>query len=551
VPFFPSISGHRWSLPAFVPVALVAAVWALVGSPAGARVQPASTPLLGDQTVEANVEVNSAGRAEAFRFTAAATGAAAGARIYLDASNSARTVLVGVYNNAGGRPGSLLWSGVVAAPRRGAWNLVVLRPRSRRAASGPRPAERGRRPRALVTGRTYWLAVLAVRGRIAFRDRQNCARSLSSAQRRLKRLPRSWRAGATSRTCSISAYLTAVGRETPTSRPAPAPVTSGGSAPGRGPTRSTNCAPQPRLCGYPDPGFSWAVQDGAWAAGGGGVGPNSGGVSEACSSLPASGSITTSSDNQTIQNLDITGQVIVHNAHVTIDNVCISMPGGGSSCTNSAGAGDTQCWAMILQDGASGTRVSNSSIGGANPDSASVVGIAQGGTPDPDPVFSHDYVYDCSECFHGNAWTVIDSYVIANGINGAHGETVYMNGGSFTGSHDVFLLPSGNSLSSANLFGDVNGGEGGGCQNRWAVKNSLLSDPGRGGIYVLWLCSNSSSQGSAVTDFESDDFATPGSQGIVGATTLGQAHGGLGAYCGGATWLGNFHDLDGSPVLCG
>jgi hypothetical protein len=530
-------------VPAFVLLALAGAVLALAGSPADARAQPASTPMLGDLTVEAAVAEDAAGRADAFRFTAAASGAPAGAGVYLDGSNTAARVVVGVYTDAGGHPGSLLWSGAVSSPHSGAWNLVSLR-------------RRRRRPK-LAAGRAYWLAVLGTRGKIAFRDRQNCPLSVAAVPHRLGGLRRSWRGRATSRTCSISAFVFAAGHRSPARRPGFAPVSAGGgsgggsgSGAGSRPKRSTNCLSQPGLCGYPDPGFAWAAPDNAWAPGGGGVGPTSAGVSRPCSSLPASGSITTSSDNQTIQNLDITGQVIVHNAHVTIEDVCISMPGGGGSCTNSSGAGDTGCFAMILQDGANGTRISNSAIGGANGDSASVVGIAQGGNPDPDPVFSHDYIYNCSECLHGNTWTVNDSYVIANGVNGAHGETVYMDGGTFAANHDVFLLLSDNHQASANLFGDVNGGGGGACRNDWTVKNSLLSNPGNSGIYVLWLCSNSSSQGSAQTDFENDDFGTPGSQGIVGSTTVGQPQGGLGVYCSGTTWSLNFHDSDGSAVPC-
>jgi hypothetical protein len=536
VPFFPSVSGHRLSVRVFVLLALAMACWVRVCAPA--RAQAVSSPLLGDAAVEASVDADSAGRAEAFPFTAAASGAGEKASLYLDGSNAARRVLVGVYANAHGHPGSLLGSGTVAAPRGSAWNSVRLNPRGAVAAS--------HRRLALVAGRTYWLAVLGTHGTVAFRDRENCPLSLGSKQQRLRALPRSWRVGGAWPTCSISAYVSATRPSTPARRPPPAPAAGGG-----GRTRSTNCTPQPGRCGYPDPGFSWAPSAGAWGSGGGGVGPTRGGVSAACSSLRAAGSITTSADNQTIQNLDITGQIIVRNAHVTIDNVCVSMPGGGSSCTNSTGVGDARCWALILQPGASGTRVSNASIGGANGDSASVIGIAQDGSADPDPVFSHDYIYNCTECLHGEAWTVIDSYVVANGSNGAHGETVYMNGGTFTGDHDVFLLPSSNNLPSANMFGDVNGGSGGGCDNHWTVKNSLLADPGNTGAYVLWLCSNSSSRGSAWTDFENDDFGEPGANGIVGDTSVGQGNGGLGAYCSGATWQRNFHDSNGSPAGCG
>ena len=99
---------------------------------------------------------------------------------------------------------------------------------------------------------------------------------------------------------------------------------------GSGTSQTTNCFGSPGACGYPDPSYSWNGA-GAWQTGGGGVGPNNGTTSTACSSLPSSGSITTSSNGQVIQNLNITGTIVIQNSNVTVNNVCITNNGNASS----------------------------------------------------------------------------------------------------------------------------------------------------------------------------------------------------------------------------
>src|SRR6187549_1556244 len=63
------------------------------------------TVLVGDQQVETQTDENSAGMAEAFRFTAIAGGAVDSLNVYLDASSAATQVVVGLYDANNSNPG--------------------------------------------------------------------------------------------------------------------------------------------------------------------------------------------------------------------------------------------------------------------------------------------------------------------------------------------------------------------------------------------------------------------------------------------------------------
>ncbi len=62
--------------------------------------------------------------------------------VYIDFRSTARTVIVGLYTNAGGHPGSLLAGGSLSSSRAGAWDTAAVA------------------PVLVVSGTTYWLAVL-------------------------------------------------------------------------------------------------------------------------------------------------------------------------------------------------------------------------------------------------------------------------------------------------------------------------------------------------------------------------------------------------------
>jgi hypothetical protein len=148
--------------------------------------------MLGKDTLEPQYGHLVAGRAEAFRLRAHHSGFAARARIYIDRTSSAQTVMVGVYDNSHGQPGSLLSAGSVFAPRGGSWATVSLS------------------PARLVSSRAYWLTILGEDGTLRFRDRhgRRCAKD-RNAEAGLSELPVSWgRARARDLGhCAISAYV--------------------------------------------------------------------------------------------------------------------------------------------------------------------------------------------------------------------------------------------------------------------------------------------------------------------------------------------------------
>ena len=173
-------------------VGLVASFFAF--SPA-AWGESSARALLGDPTVESRHMALPGGRVEAFRMHAHASGRAATLLVFVDARSTATKVVVGLYRNAQGRPGELLGTGIVDAPRAGAWNAASL-------SHVPR----------LVSGRSYWLTVLGEGGALRYRARLH-GRCLgeSSIKAHLSALPGAWSAGRVVRHahCPISAYAIA------------------------------------------------------------------------------------------------------------------------------------------------------------------------------------------------------------------------------------------------------------------------------------------------------------------------------------------------------
>jgi hypothetical protein len=118
------------------------------------------------------------GTANAFQLTAAA-GTLNTLAIYLDRTNTATTVVLGVYSDNGGTPGTLLTQGTIIAPTNGAWNRVAVPPIT------------------LVAGRSYWLVVLAPQGggTVQFWDKAIGGAAIVSNQTTLTSLPTSWQSG--------------------------------------------------------------------------------------------------------------------------------------------------------------------------------------------------------------------------------------------------------------------------------------------------------------------------------------------------------------------
>jgi hypothetical protein len=148
--------------------------------------------LVGDKNIEAQQDYNPAGVAEAFQYTATASGTASKLYLYLDASSTATKVVVGVYTNtASNTPGNLLGQATITTPQKGAWNNVTL--------SGV----------SLSSGQKYWIAVLGPTGSgtLKFRDVASGGKAQVSSQSNLTGLPATWSSGATYPNSPLSAYV--------------------------------------------------------------------------------------------------------------------------------------------------------------------------------------------------------------------------------------------------------------------------------------------------------------------------------------------------------
>ncbi len=145
--------------------------------------------LVGDETVESQVDQNGNGSAEAFEATATTTGTVRKLTVYLDPGSTTNQLTAGLYTSAGAHPGVLLTQGTKAAPGAGAWVTIDV-------------------PDATVTaGTTYWIAILGSQGgTVRFRDRSGGCRSESSASSSLTALPGTWSTGFTFTDCPLSAY---------------------------------------------------------------------------------------------------------------------------------------------------------------------------------------------------------------------------------------------------------------------------------------------------------------------------------------------------------
>lgn len=161
---------------------------------------PFPGPVLGgDQTVEANVDFNPTGVAEAFPITATASGKVSALTIFLDSSSTATQMFAGLYADAGGHPGALLTQADLNAPSPGNWVTITLPTTD------------------IVAGTPYWIAILGTgTGTLKFRDLTGgpCLAE-SNAQTGLTQLPVAWTTGSTAGTCPISGYVIAVAPSQP------------------------------------------------------------------------------------------------------------------------------------------------------------------------------------------------------------------------------------------------------------------------------------------------------------------------------------------------
>jgi hypothetical protein len=148
--------------------------------------------LLGEQTILPSADNNASGSAEAFQYTATASGSLSSIKAYIDVPSLATRVVAGVYTDAFGHPGALITQGTLDFPVKGAWNTIPVGPGT------------------ISAGTTYWIALLSPwgSGTLAFRDR--CCGAAgpteTSAEATLATLPASWSTGTVFRDGPGSAY---------------------------------------------------------------------------------------------------------------------------------------------------------------------------------------------------------------------------------------------------------------------------------------------------------------------------------------------------------
>ena len=168
------------------------------------------TSLLGDQAIEQSRDSNPAGTAQAFPFTASSTGSINRLFWYLDVTNAASTIAVGLYNDGGGHPNTLQTAGLITTPANGTWNAVSV------------PAVN------LTSGTQYWLAILTPfgSGTVQFRDVAGSGSSETSSLANLAALPTLWVTGQTWTTGSASAFVANVSNASLDLQPPTLQVTS-------------------------------------------------------------------------------------------------------------------------------------------------------------------------------------------------------------------------------------------------------------------------------------------------------------------------------------
>jgi Bacterial Ig-like domain (group 2) len=145
---------------------------------------------LGSDDIQPSLDRNSSGIAAAFPVVANYSGQINSLYVYLDSSNSAGIVWVGLYANYSGHPSTLLAQSAILGPAAGSWNSVAI------------PAVQVSR------GTYYWIALLGVNGHIAFRDRggnKHCY-SESSNETTLTSLPATWWSGSQASSCIVSMF---------------------------------------------------------------------------------------------------------------------------------------------------------------------------------------------------------------------------------------------------------------------------------------------------------------------------------------------------------
>ncbi len=178
--------GGTVSKTASTPITVSAAPGVPVGTGCSSGTPPAA--LFGDQTVGTD-DVSALGVATAFSTTASGCGNVGSLSVYLDSKSTATRLILGLYSDADGHPGTLLVQGSTSSPVAGAWNTISISPRS------------------VGTGAVYWIAILGTQtGPVHFNTKAGSCAAEISAQSNLTALPSTWTTGSFKGACQVSAY---------------------------------------------------------------------------------------------------------------------------------------------------------------------------------------------------------------------------------------------------------------------------------------------------------------------------------------------------------
>ncbi|HAR43126.1 MAG TPA: hypothetical protein DCS07_10950 [Bdellovibrionales bacterium] len=128
-----------------------------------------------------------AGSAEAFSSIATRSSSVSKVSVFLDATTKATKLIVGIYRDNYGHPGSLLSQASVSAVP-GRWNILSI------------PAV------SLTSGQKYWIALLGLNGTLAFRDVVGAGPCETSKSSGLLSLPATWITGQVYTEGKVSAF---------------------------------------------------------------------------------------------------------------------------------------------------------------------------------------------------------------------------------------------------------------------------------------------------------------------------------------------------------
>ena len=193
---------RSWALCALMLLCVTSGAW-------GASSTAASSVLVGNEQLQSASDNNPAGMAQAFAYTATASGTTSDIDLYVNTGTTATKVLVGVYSDSSGKPGSLLASGSITSPKAGAWNDATI----------------GRT--TITQGTAYWIALLPTGGQLNYLDaagQSGAAASYVESNSELTALPTSYTSGHKWNASPASIYVN--GGTTPPSNTG-VPVVSG------------------------------------------------------------------------------------------------------------------------------------------------------------------------------------------------------------------------------------------------------------------------------------------------------------------------------------